>query len=72
MRLRMRLLPALVRAPTIRTMAATMAATTTTTAHSDIAYGPGPLRSFDLHVPADHSGPPRPLVCFVHGGAWRS
>ncbi|KAI0950519.1 hypothetical protein AcV7_008959 [Taiwanofungus camphoratus] len=49
--------------------------------HLDIPYLPSqprdPLREFDLYVPAlphthsrDQHKPP--LICFVHGGAWRS
>ncbi|KAF9053569.1 alpha/beta-hydrolase [Hymenopellis radicata] len=44
---------------------------------SNIPYAespvPNPLLEFDLYVP--HSGSTaqlRPLICFVHGGAWRS
>ncbi|KAH9951872.1 alpha/beta-hydrolase [Amylocystis lapponica] len=37
----------------------------------DIAYAASPLHSFDLYVPPQpHVSPP--LICFVHGGAWRS
>lgn len=51
----------------------------TTDAFLDILYtaaaptAPHPLQTFDLFVPPHHKGSPEaPLICFVHGGAWRS
>ncbi|KAI5122067.1 hypothetical protein M0805_006050 [Coniferiporia weirii] len=39
----------------------------------DVPYGPLPAHRLDLHFPPSPiTGPPRPLVVFVHGGAWRS
>jgi hypothetical protein len=31
-----------------------------------------PMHTFDLFVPQRTSETPAPLICFVHGGAWRS
>ena len=37
----------------------------------DLAYGADRRQRLDVYVPADASGkPPRPVVFFVHGGAW--
>lgn len=41
-----------------------------------LAYGPHPLQQVDLFVAPDTAAPdtgtgPRPLVVFIHGGAWR-
>jgi arylformamidase len=35
----------------------------------DLRYGPGPLETLDLYVPA---GKPRGTLVFVHGGYWRA
>jgi len=51
-----------------------------TQAMNDIPYTttaptPHPLHTFDLFLPPQQNSPglePAPLVCFVHGGAWRS
>jgi hypothetical protein len=47
--------------------------------YSDIPYTsapvtPHPLRTFDLFSPFQNSlsSKPAPLICLVHGGAWRS
>ena len=43
--------------------------------YMDIQYtdDTNPLHSFDLFVPhRTAEAPPTPLICFVHGGAWRS
>jgi len=44
--------------------------------HLDIFYSPASdsYLSYDLFVPqlADRASSPPPLICFVHGGAWRS
>ncbi|KAI0831448.1 Alpha/Beta hydrolase protein [Trametes gibbosa] len=37
----------------------------------DLSYGPLPAHAFDYHHPSDPP-PLRPLLVFVHGGAWRS
>ncbi|KAJ7470671.1 Alpha/Beta hydrolase protein [Mycena latifolia] len=37
----------------------------------DIAYGAGPLQRFDVHAP-EHCPQDRPILVFVHGGAWRA
>lgn len=47
-----------------------------TTTFWDIPYtadtSPNPLHTFDLFVPnRPPDAPPAPLICFVHGGAWR-
>ncbi|KAF5357853.1 hypothetical protein D9756_001652 [Leucocoprinus leucothites] len=43
--------------------------------HRNIPYtqgpSPNPFQEFDLYVPPNEHGL-RPLICFVHGGAWRS
>jgi len=36
----------------------------------DIHFGPGPRDTFDLFVPEDAGGGPRPVLIFVHGGAF--
>ncbi|THH02122.1 hypothetical protein EW145_g6789 [Phellinidium pouzarii] len=39
----------------------------------DIHYGSLPAQFLDIHIPVNiESGAPRPLLVFVHGGAWRS
>lgn len=35
-----------------------------------IAYGSHPLQQLDFYRPADDFAGPRPLIVFVHGGAW--
>ncbi|GBE82015.1 Kynurenine formamidase [Sparassis crispa] len=44
--------------------------------HANISYVSAgvryPLQTFDLYVPHSDDPAPRPLICFVHGGAWRS
>ncbi|KAJ3551995.1 hypothetical protein NM688_g4390 [Phlebia brevispora] len=45
------------------------------TEYLDISYSPtapGPLHEFDLYIPASTHTRRPPLLCFVHGGAWRS
>lgn len=43
-------------------------------AAADLAYGPLPRQRFDVYVPtgAAATGGARPLLLFIHGGAWRS
>jgi hypothetical protein len=53
-----------------------------TSSAAPTAPPPHPLQTFDFFVPPRHNGsesdnseeePERaPLICFVHGGAWRS
>ena len=51
--------------------------------HNDIPYAAGPdadpEHKFDLYIPKRGTGEgisqsdtPPPLICFIHGGAWRS
>lgn len=36
----------------------------------DYGLQPDPFRQFDLYTPQDSHQ--KPLICFIHGGAWRS
>ncbi|KAF8628380.1 hypothetical protein AX15_003906 [Amanita polypyramis BW_CC] len=40
----------------------------------DISYSSSssPYRSFDIYLPSYRASPAPPLLCFIHGGAWRS
>jgi arylformamidase len=40
--------------------------------YQTIAYGPAPLQSMDFHAAQGGFSGPRPLILFIHGGAWVS
>ena len=39
---------------------------------SDIPYGKDELNKLDVLLPRAHGSNNKPLICFIHGGAWRS
>lgn len=38
--------------------------------HADLPYGRWPAQRLDLYAPADAAPEPRPVMVWVHGGAW--
>lgn len=65
-------LGALVAAPLVSTMPAkpVAAATATTIPGEAIDYGSHPLQAMDFYPASKDFSGPRPLIVFVHGGAW--
>lgn len=41
-------------------------------ADARVSYGDDPEQIAELRAPAEHAGPPRPLVVVIHGGFWRA
>ena len=37
----------------------------------NLAYGPQPLQNLDIYMPSGSSTDKRPVLIFIHGGAWR-